>query len=375
MQPRLSFITLAALCLVQICSSQTTVSERIQPPWSAVYKALVLDTTLLFNAPDVAWNCSYTDGATGLSWLRADIVRLKECRCTADTYRKVPNGKENYTYKLISSVPRGSLVRTSDSTFTYTEFASGDSTAVHRVLSMAYNVSKVVKADSVLTENINTGNLDLIISKAIELRVATTSDKQIEGKILCKTMYFPNTVIRGVDNWVSVTVPGVPSKKMHIRVSQGEIEYDDGTWNIRPDVRGIDSLKLDVQWKQNGRPHNATHWLKVRNVPTQPYFGGKSVEDSLISMRNAALARGVRVRVINIGFDLSLPVTHYRMTVTDQEGEIFDGVSEEAEITEAMEQALNNLHEGDKLDITEIHVLLPGDVDHVVQSFHFTVIP
>ncbi|MGV9013673.1 MAG: hypothetical protein ACOH13_13860 [Flavobacteriales bacterium] len=215
----------------------------------------------------------------------------------------------------------------------------------------------------------------LIASCYSSRQEASTSDKQTEGEILCKTQYFPNTVIRGVDNMVSVTVPGVPCKKMQIGVSQGDIDCDDCMCNIHPDVRGSDSLKLEVQWKQNGRPHMASHWLKVRNVPTRPYFGGKSDEDSLISMRNAALARGVRVRVINIGFDLSLPVTHYRLTVTNQEGEVFNGVSEEAEITEAMERALNNLHEGDKLDITEIHVLLPGYVDHVVQSLHFTVIP
>jgi len=129
---------------------------------------MIADSTLLFFAPNVAWHCSYTNGVVGYNWLDADFVSLDRCTCATETYRV--DGYPRNGYKLVSSDPRGSFVRSSDTTFTYTEYEYTDSTSIHSSISMIFDPSKVVRDDTAYTESLSTGNMEMMITEFVELK-------------------------------------------------------------------------------------------------------------------------------------------------------------------------------------------------------------
>jgi hypothetical protein len=169
---RLALVVIA-IGSVTLASAQTVVAEIIPLHLipKVTYRPLVLDSTLLFQSPNVVWRCSYLDGSTGFDWFNTDFARMKRCDCAEETYRLLPYGGNSggYVYKLVTSEPRGSLVRTSDTTFTYTEYEFTDSTSVHRVLPMVFDTSNVVRTDTAYTEGYD-GNMKMEVSKFVELK-------------------------------------------------------------------------------------------------------------------------------------------------------------------------------------------------------------
>lgn len=166
-------VTALAFFLITLASAQTVMPEvaPLQPLPKVVYRPLVLDSTLLFQSPNVVWRCSYLDGSTGFDRFDTDFARMKRCDCAEETYRLLPFGGSSggYVYKLVKSDPRGSLVRTSDTTFTYTEYEFTDSTSTHIVLPMVFDTSMVIRIDTAYTEGFD-GNMKMEVSRFIELK-------------------------------------------------------------------------------------------------------------------------------------------------------------------------------------------------------------
>lgn len=167
-------IAAVAFFIVTLTSAQTVGPEffPLHPLAKVVYRPIVLDSTLLFLAKDMVWRCSCTDGSVGFDWFTADFARVKRCDCAEETYRLVPYGKlvGGYEYKLTTSTPRGSFVRTSDTTFTYTEYEFTDSTSIHNMLPMVFDVSSVVRIDTAYTESLDGSYMRMEISRFVELK-------------------------------------------------------------------------------------------------------------------------------------------------------------------------------------------------------------
>lgn len=155
-----------------VTSGQTVIPEvRIEalaPMPRIIVRPLIADSTLLFFAKDVAWHCSLVNGVTGYGWLDVDFAWLKECTCATENYRI--DGYPGYYYRLISSEPRGSFVRTSDTTFTYTELKLENTGSVQRVIPMFFDVNNVVRIDTAYTENLNTGDMEIEITRFVDLK-------------------------------------------------------------------------------------------------------------------------------------------------------------------------------------------------------------
>ena len=170
-----SVVTSVAIGFVMLVSAQTVVTEAVPLHLlpKVAFRPLILDSTQLFLSPDVVWRCSYMDGSTGFDWFDSDFAKVKRCDCAEETYRLLPYGRfiGRYQYKLVASSPRGSLVRTSDTTFLYTEYEFNDSTSIHRELPMVFDTSKVVRCDTAYTESLHDGTrLRMEVSKFVELK-------------------------------------------------------------------------------------------------------------------------------------------------------------------------------------------------------------
>lgn len=154
-----------------ITSAQTVIPEvRIEPlaPMPRViYRPLLSDSTLLFFSPDLVWRCSYTNVVVGLDWFTADFAWVKECTCRKETYRLIPygGGYPGYHYELTDSLLMGSLVRTSDTTFNYTEVKD------HRTIPLVFDLSKVIRVDTMYYESASDINLmKMDVTRFVELK-------------------------------------------------------------------------------------------------------------------------------------------------------------------------------------------------------------
>jgi hypothetical protein len=112
------------------------------------------------------------NGSTGFDWFTIDFAQMKRCDCAEETYRLLPYGRNfgGYEYKLVTSKPRGALVRESDTTFIYTEYEFTDSTSTHNMLQLVFNTSKVVRCDTAYTESLDGSYMRMDVSKFVELK-------------------------------------------------------------------------------------------------------------------------------------------------------------------------------------------------------------
>lgn len=158
----------------QIASAQEAVSIARPEPiiWMprVVFRPLVSDSTLLLLSRDLVWRCEQDDSWGGGTYFEVDFEHIVSCEGRREVYELVNDYGESYDYRILSRTLKARLIRTSDSTFLYTEMAEGDTTTVVRTIPLIMDFSNPVYVDSSYTEDIQTGSMRLMVSKMVELK-------------------------------------------------------------------------------------------------------------------------------------------------------------------------------------------------------------
>ena len=163
--------------LVLFASGQIVVTtageESIMWLPQVMYRPFITDSTLLMLSPDLVWRCELKDFWGGGTYFEVDLEHVISCEGRKEVYELVRGYGECYIYQPISRTLRARLTRTSESSFLCTELATDDTTSVVRSIPLKVDLSgKPAYIDSSYTEDIQSGNMRLTISKMIELKVS-----------------------------------------------------------------------------------------------------------------------------------------------------------------------------------------------------------
>lgn len=168
-----------------------------------------------------------------------------------------------------------------------------------------------------------------------------------------------NTLYRGLDNYVEVSVPGVPCEHLHVTMTNGEITGDGCLYAIKPGQQHMTWLM--ATWSTPHGTDSAGTPFRVREIPLpQACFAGSCEDLDSIPVSHIKVAQGVVARLMDFGFDYSLKVVHYRLQILRKCTSVFDGRSSEARLTSEMSAALNDVVGEDQLIISEIQVKNPS---------------
>ena len=124
-----------------------------------------------------------------------------------------------------------------------------------------------------------------------------------------------NVFYRGLENPVEVSVPGVPTEKLEISISNAAKSGSNGQFMVKPG-QGQTCI-VNVSAELNGKKQNfGKKEFRVKNVPDpKPYFGGKTGSAS-IPRRDLLAAAGVIAQMENFEFDLRFTVVSYTVSAT-----------------------------------------------------------
>ncbi len=124
-----------------------------------------------------------------------------------------------------------------------------------------------------------------------------------------------NVFYRGLDNPVEVSVPGVPTEKLEISISNASKSGSNGVFMVKPG--NGQTCDISVSAEMNGKKQNfGKKEFRVKNVPDpKPFFGGKTGSDA-IPKRDLLAAGGIIAEMENFEFDLRFTVVSYVVSAT-----------------------------------------------------------
>ncbi len=172
MKKGMILIGMSAICLSSLAQDPVSVARAEPIVWSprVVYSPIITDSTLLLLSPNLVWRCAQDGYWGGGTLFEVDFEHVVSCEGRREVYELVRGHGDYYSYRCIIQDLRAKLMRTSDTTFLYTEMSPQDTTAIVRSVALVMDMSMVVNVDSLYTEDIQSGDMRLRVSKMVELK-------------------------------------------------------------------------------------------------------------------------------------------------------------------------------------------------------------
>lgn len=184
-----------------------------------------------------------------------------------------------------------------------------------------------------------------------------------------------NVMYAGIDNPVSISVPGIASSQISATMSNGTLTRQGNTWIARPTTVGKDA-EITVTARQDSRTTQVAQMsFRVRRLPDptpyiiytdasgtqQQYKGGTPIS------KNALLNSGKLYAAIDDGLlNIEFKVRSFRVDIFDQMGNVMPEDSQSAEFSERQLQKLRNLQKGKTFFITRVKAVGPDGIERTL---------
>ena len=164
-----------------------------------------------------------------------------------------------------------------------------------------------------------------------------------------------NVFYIGVDNPVSVSVPGVPPEQVTASMTGGTIRPQKGqdatgNWThiVRPDA-GARESEIRVSANIDGKPRAmGVAKFRVRRVPDPvPYIA--NTREGNVSAAALVAAGGIIPKLENFEFDMNFTITSFSMSISVPGGDIQDDRSTSNRLSSTMIQMLQRARRGQRV--------------------------
>ncbi len=147
---------------------------------------------------------------------------------------------------------------------------------------------------------------DLVSRKEV-----TVNEPMLDAFIIPSKM---DVVYRGVDNHISIIVPGYSSADIQPTISNGQIQKVENGWVVRPGKGNVVSISVSTS-SSNSTPSKEVK-LRVKEVPDpKPAFGVKTAVDETIAKGELIEVEGVFARLDGFEFNFTYEIIEYRVTM------------------------------------------------------------
>lgn len=180
-----------------------------------------------------------------------------------------------------------------------------------------------------------------------------------------------NVFYRGLDNPIEVSVPGVPTDKLEISISNASKSGSHGKFTVKPG-KGKECV-VSVSAKINGKTQQfGKATFRCKNVPDpKPVFAGSSGGN--VKKGKLTAAQGVIARMENFEFDLKFNVVSFVMSATVK-GKVVEKPGKGAKLTGDMRTLLKALKPQQKVYIEKIKAKGPDGTVRDLGSISIKVI-
>ncbi len=167
-----------------------------------------------------------------------------------------------------------------------------------------------------------------------------------------------NVFYIGVDNPVSISVPGIPNDKVKPSITNGRMSSTgSGKYNVR--VESGNEATINVSAEMDGQVRSMGSFkFRIRRVPDPvPYIA--SIREGNIPKGNLIASPIIIPRMENFEFDLNFTIVSYRFIITQPGGDIIERDGSGGRLTQEMINYINNARRGTRCYIENIRAQGP----------------
>ena len=177
-----------------------------------------------------------------------------------------------------------------------------------------------------------------------------------------------NVLYIGVDNPISISIPGVSSEKISVSMTNGTINKSGNEWIAKPTSSGIATIMTSTNI--DGKTITGKMDYRVKVLPTPiAKIGGRA--GGVVDKNFLTAQGGVNAELEDFLFDLRYKVTQFSVVAVTTQGERAVS-STSAAFTDGQKAMINGLTKGQKVFVTGIKASGPaGDVD--LRDIVFTI--
>ena len=163
-----------------------------------------------------------------------------------------------------------------------------------------------------------------------------------------------NVFYAGLDNPVSISVPGISASNVQVSISNGSIKTGVGGYIVRPDKVGVKSIitvsaKIDGTLKSIGSTE-----FRVKRVP-DPVASVAGKIEGAITKNELMAQQGVLAKIPDFDFLMNFTVTSFVVS-TSKQGYIIDKQTKGNRFSQEQMDLMKGLNPGSRLYIESIVV-------------------
>lgn len=184
-----------------------------------------------------------------------------------------------------------------------------------------------------------------------------------------------NVFYRGVPNPVEISVPGVSSDKLDVRITGGhKIKADGETFIVEPGAGADAEIVVSATLPDGSKKTLPGREFRVKRIPDpSPRFAGKSPSDKTITKVLLENAPSVGALMENFDFDVEVRVKRFNVTVT-KGGTFVEQSSNSNMVTANMKELFRSVGRGSVVYIEDIVVSMPDGTERALPTMKLKVI-
>ena len=191
-----------------------------------------------------------------------------------------------------------------------------------------------------------------------------------------------NVLYAGIDNPMSISVPGVPMNAVNATMTNGTLTRNGDTWIARPAKVG-ENVTMTVTATIDGRPQTvSTSTFRVRKLPDpvafisytgsngvkERYKGGKPISKTLLTS-----APGIDAAIDDDMLNIDFQVLGFETVFFDQMGNAIPEVSQGPNFSQRQKDQFKRLSRGKRFYISRIRAKGPDGIERVLSPVEVIV--
>ena len=163
-----------------------------------------------------------------------------------------------------------------------------------------------------------------------------------------------NVVYRGLDNPISVSLPGVGDNNLNVSASGGRLTGSRGKYSIRPGSGNVATINVSAKLS-SGKTVNSKATFRIKDIPAA--MGSVRGQFGTVRMPKSGLANTpIGAGLPDFEFDLSIRVQSFKIKIPGQLTIIVNGTK----LNNAAKQKLQKAKRGDQINIYDIKATANG---------------
>jgi gliding motility-associated protein GldM len=163
-----------------------------------------------------------------------------------------------------------------------------------------------------------------------------------------------NVVYRGLDNPISVSLPGVSDNNLSVSATGGSLSGNKGKYSIKPGAGGVATINVSAKLS-SGKTVNSKAIFRIKDIPAA--MGSVRDQYGIVRMPKSGLANSpISAGLPDFEFDLNITVQGFKIKVPGELTIIVEGTT----LSAAAKKVLDKAQRGDIINIYDIRATANG---------------